>query len=136
MLEAMAVGKPVVTHLWLESYEQSGFYIDEDRYILRDLKKEKEIGFIMPDSLACARKRRLLQVHDRFSHAHSPLIMCEVSIFANSLQDKKVFITQNVKPDKKTITNLVMASGGQVCILFSYNACIVLHTGSLHHGIF
>lgn len=67
----MAVGRPVVTHLWLESCEQAGFYVDEEKYILRDLEKEKEIGFIMPDSLACARERKLLQVHDRFSLTHS-----------------------------------------------------------------
>lgn len=62
MLEAIAHGKHVVTHLWLESCEQASCFIDEKNYILRDPKKEKEIGFSMPVSLARARESPLLQV--------------------------------------------------------------------------
>lgn len=62
MLEAIALGKPVVTHLWLESCGQANFFIDERNYILRDHKKEKEFGFSMPASLARACQRPLLQV--------------------------------------------------------------------------
>lgn len=62
MLEAMASGKPVVTHLWLESIGQVKVHIDEEAYLLQDTKKEKEFGFSMPVSLACARKLPLLQV--------------------------------------------------------------------------
>lgn len=89
MLETIALGKPVVTHLWLESCGQASCFIDEKNYILRDTKKEKEIGFSMPTSLARA--------------CSSPL-----------LKGKRVFITPNVKPDKELITNLVKASHGQV----------------------
>lgn len=62
MLEAMALGKIVVTHLWLESCGQANCFIDEKNYILRDMKKEKEIGFSMPASLARARQKPLLKV--------------------------------------------------------------------------
>lgn len=62
MLEAIASGKPIVSHLWLESIGQVNIYVDEEAYILRDIKKEKEFGFCMPVSLARARKRPLLQV--------------------------------------------------------------------------
>lgn len=62
MLEAIALGKPVVTHLWLESCGQASCLIDEKNYILRDNKKEKEIGFCLPASLARARKHPLLKV--------------------------------------------------------------------------
>lgn len=62
MLEAIAFGKPVVTHLWLESCGQANCFIDEKDYILRDTKKEKEIGFSMPASLACAGQNPLLKV--------------------------------------------------------------------------
>lgn len=62
MLEAIAAGKPVVTHLWLESCAQASCFVDEKRYILRDAKKEKEIGFSMPVSLARARQNPLLKV--------------------------------------------------------------------------
>ena len=62
ILEAIASGKPVVTHLWLESIGQVNIHIDEEAYVLRDIKKEKELGFCMPVSLARARKRPLLQV--------------------------------------------------------------------------
>lgn len=62
MLEAIAFGKPVVTHLWLESCGQAGCLIDERTYILRDAKKEKEFGFNLPVSLARACQRPLLQV--------------------------------------------------------------------------
>lgn len=62
MLEAMALGKLVVTHLWLESCGQANCFIDEKNYILRDMKKEKEIGFSMPISLSQARQKPLLKV--------------------------------------------------------------------------
>lgn len=62
MLEAIALGKPVVTHLWLESCGQASCFIDEKNYILRDTKKEKEIGFSMPLSLARANQHPLLEV--------------------------------------------------------------------------
>lgn len=61
MLEAIAYGKPVVTHLWLESCVQARCFIDEKGYILRDAKKEKELGFSMPVSLARACQHPLLQ---------------------------------------------------------------------------
>ncbi|MQL73784.1 hypothetical protein Taro_006134, partial [Colocasia esculenta] len=88
MLEAMAAGKPVVTHLWLESCGQASCFIDEKNYILRDARKEKEIGFSMPASLAHARQRPLLQ-------------------------GKRVFVTANVKPDMKLVADLAMAAQGQ-----------------------
>lgn len=62
MLEAIALGKPVITSMWLESCGEAGFYIDERKYILRDVKKEKDIGFSMPVSLASACKHPLLLV--------------------------------------------------------------------------
>ncbi|XP_077240572.1 uncharacterized protein LOC143881409 isoform X2 [Tasmannia lanceolata] len=88
MLEAMALGKTVVTHMWLESCGQASCFIDEKNYILRDLKKEKEIGFNMAFTLACA---------------------CQTPL----LQGKRVFATPNVKPDRELITSLVKAAQGQ-----------------------
>ncbi|XP_039029777.1 uncharacterized protein LOC120164084 isoform X1 [Hibiscus syriacus] len=89
MLEAIASGKPVVTHLWLESIGQVNNHIDEEAYVLRDIKKEKELGFCMLVSLARARKRPLLQ-------------------------GQRVLITPNTKPGKETISRLVTAVHGQV----------------------
>ncbi|KAL0371389.1 UNVERIFIED_CONTAM: hypothetical protein Sangu_0457000 [Sesamum angustifolium] len=89
MLEAIALGKPVVTHLWLESCDQAGYVIDEKSYILRDEKKENEIGFSMPLSLTRASRRPLLKGH-------------------------RVFITPNVKPGIDVINVLVKAVHGQV----------------------
>ncbi|XP_010551049.1 PREDICTED: uncharacterized protein LOC104821764 [Tarenaya hassleriana] len=88
MLEAIASGKPVVTTQWLESIEQVNIYIDEDPYVLRDSKKEKEFGFNMSVSLVRAR--------------HHPL-----------LQGRRVFITPNTKPGKDTLTTLAKAVHGQ-----------------------
>ncbi|GMI69812.1 hypothetical protein HRI_000650500 [Hibiscus trionum] len=88
MLEAIASGKPVVTHLWLESIGQVNIHMDEEAYVLRDIKKEKEFGFCMPASLARARKRPLLQ-------------------------GRRVLITPNIKPSKETIVHLVTAVHGQ-----------------------
>lgn len=62
MVEAIAFGKPVVTHLWIESCGQASCFIDERNYILRDVKKEKELGFSMPVSLAHAIQHPLLKV--------------------------------------------------------------------------
>ncbi|KAK8949838.1 hypothetical protein KSP40_PGU021546 [Platanthera guangdongensis] len=89
MLEAMAMGKPVVTTMWLESCGQASCYIDERNYILRDAKKEKEIGFSMPVSLARACQHPLLQ-------------------------GKMLFITQNTKPNQELISSLVTTAGGQL----------------------
>ncbi|KAL3647936.1 hypothetical protein CASFOL_008904 [Castilleja foliolosa] len=89
MLEAIAFGKQVVNHLWLESCEQAGYVIDEKSYILRDEKKEKEIGFNMHTSLSRASQHPLLK-------------------------GRRVLITRNVKPDVDAINSLVKAVGGQV----------------------
>ena len=51
----MAAGKPIVTHLLLENSGQASYFIEENKYILEDAKKEKEIGFSMYASLASAR---------------------------------------------------------------------------------
>jgi len=62
MLEAIAFGKLVVTHLWIESCGQANCFIDERNHILRDAKKEKEVGFSLPVSLALAVQHPLLKV--------------------------------------------------------------------------
>ncbi|XP_057966274.1 uncharacterized protein LOC131156526 isoform X2 [Malania oleifera] len=88
MLEIIALGKPVVTHLWLESCAQASCFIDEKNYILRDAKKEKEIGFSLPVSLARA--------------SQHPLLKGQI-----------VLITPNAKPSKDMIASLVMAVHGK-----------------------
>ncbi|KAK0607364.1 hypothetical protein LWI29_013875 [Acer saccharum] len=88
MLEAIASGKPVVTPLWLESIGQVKIHMDEEAFVLRDSKKEKDFGFSMPVSLARARKHPLLQ-------------------------GLRVLITPNTKPGKETISRLVTAVHGQ-----------------------
>ncbi|VFQ86127.1 unnamed protein product [Cuscuta campestris] len=87
ILEAIAFGKPVVTHLWLESCAQASCLIDEKNHILRDVKKEKEFGFSMPISLARARQHPLLQ-------------------------EFRVFITPNTKPGTGILNGLVKAVHG------------------------
>ncbi|XP_060174741.1 uncharacterized protein LOC132605610 isoform X2 [Lycium barbarum] len=89
MLEAIACGKPIVTHLWLNSCGRASCFVDEKKYILRDAKKEKELGFTMPASLARARKHPLLE-------------------------DQRVIITPGVKPDRDTLLSLVKAVHGEV----------------------
>ncbi|GFY85212.1 BRCT domain-containing DNA repair protein [Actinidia rufa] len=89
MLEAIAFGKAVVTHLWLESCRQASCFIDERSYILRDAKKEKEFGFSLPVSLARACQHPLLQ-------------------------GQKVFITPSTKPGKDVLASLVNAVHGKV----------------------
>ncbi|KAF3324632.1 PAX-interacting protein 1 [Carex littledalei] len=87
LLEAMARGKPIVTPSWLERCNLSSQFVDEKNFILRDAKKEKEIRFSMPNSLATA--------------CHSPL-----------LKGKRVLITPSVKPSLGVVRNLVIACGG------------------------
>ncbi|KAA8548530.1 hypothetical protein F0562_000203 [Nyssa sinensis] len=89
MLEAIALGRPVVTHLWLESCGQASCFIDEKNYILRDAKKEKEFGFSLPVSLARACQHPLLR-------------------------GQKVYITSNTKPGKELLASLVKAVHGLV----------------------
>ncbi|CAH1423881.1 unnamed protein product [Lactuca virosa] len=89
MLEAIALGKPVVTHLWLESCRQSHSHIHEKNFILRDFKKETELGFNLPSSLTRARKHPLFKGH-------------------------RVLITPNTKPGKEILASLVKAVGGVV----------------------
>ncbi|KAL0393187.1 UNVERIFIED_CONTAM: hypothetical protein Sradi_2541500 [Sesamum radiatum] len=69
MLEAIAYGKPVVTHLWLESCGQASCLIDEKNYILRDAKKEREFGFSLPVSLSRACQHPLLQAVERLGRS-------------------------------------------------------------------
>ncbi|KAG6758851.1 hypothetical protein POTOM_035313 [Populus tomentosa] len=88
MLEAIASGKPVVTHLWLENVGQASYYIDEQKYIVRDSKKEKEFGFNLAVSLAHARQHPLLQ-------------------------GRRVLITPKTKPGKEIISSLVKGVRGQ-----------------------
>ncbi|CAA7047059.1 unnamed protein product [Microthlaspi erraticum] len=88
VLEAIALGKPVVTPLWLESCGQTRCLIDEKNYILRDSKKEKD-GFCMLTSLARAKQHPLLKGF-------------------------KVCITPNIKPDRSMIADLVKLTQGQV----------------------
>ncbi|MCD7463504.1 hypothetical protein HAX54_050744 [Datura stramonium] len=89
MLEAIACGKPIVTHLWLESCRRASCFVDEKNYILRDAKKEKELGFNMPASLAHARKHPLLE-------------------------GRRVIITPSAKPTRDTLLTLVKAVHGEV----------------------
>ncbi|XP_047158124.1 uncharacterized protein LOC124828787 isoform X1 [Vigna umbellata] len=89
MLEAIAFGKLVVTHLWIESCGQANCFIDERNHILRDAKKEKELGFSLPVSLARAVQHPLLK-------------------------GRRVLITPNTKPSKEMISNLARAVHGQV----------------------
>ncbi|KAG8067173.1 hypothetical protein GUJ93_ZPchr0005g14892 [Zizania palustris] len=88
MLEAIALGKAIVTSMWLENCGQAGCLLDEKTYVLRDAKKEREISFSMPISLAAACKH--------------PLLL-----------GKRVFVTPNVKPSREVVTGLVLASSGQ-----------------------
>mgnify|MGYP002775737284 FL=1 len=62
MLESIASGKNIVTTLWLEGCNLAHYFVDEKNYILRDLKKEKELGFCMHSSLAASRQKPLLEV--------------------------------------------------------------------------
>ena len=61
----MASGKVVATPQWLESCSQAHYFVDEKNFILRDEKKEKELGFSMHSSLAAARRKPLLKVSMR-----------------------------------------------------------------------
>ncbi|KAL0642504.1 hypothetical protein Bca4012_040794 [Brassica carinata] len=88
MLAAIALGKPVVTPLWLESCVQTRCLLDEKNYILKDSKKEKE-GFSLCTSLGRAK--------------HHPL-----------LKGLKVCITPNIKPDRGMIAHLVKLTQGQI----------------------
>ncbi|KAL5701499.1 hypothetical protein ACHQM5_026826 [Ranunculus cassubicifolius] len=91
MLEAIAFGKPVVTHLWLKDCGKANSFVDEMNYLLRDVEKEKEIGFTMPVSLARARA-------------------CQGQL----LQGKIIFITPNVKPSRELVASLATTVHGQV----------------------
>ncbi|KAL6613833.1 hypothetical protein ACP70R_036103 [Stipagrostis hirtigluma subsp. patula] len=88
MLEAIATGIPIVTPSWLECCGEARCFIDEKKYILRDLKKEKELGFSMPVSLSRA--------------CQNPL-----------LEGRRVLITPNAKPSKELLKSLVVAAHGQ-----------------------
>ncbi|CAO2181782.1 unnamed protein product [Urochloa humidicola] len=88
MLEAMAMGIPIVTPSWLQCCGEARCFIDEKEYIMRDMKKEKELGFSMPVSIARACKKPLLE-------------------------GRRVLITPNAKPGKELLKSLVVAAHGQ-----------------------
>lgn len=62
MLEAIAMGRHVVRRDWLDSCAKAGCLVSEEKFVLRDLKKEREIGFNMPDSIHRAQRFPLLEV--------------------------------------------------------------------------
>ncbi|XP_040377864.1 uncharacterized protein LOC102704481 isoform X1 [Oryza brachyantha] len=101
MLEAIAMGIPVVIPAWLECCREAKCFIDEKGYILRDIKKEKELGFSMPVSLSQA--------------CNKPL-----------LEGRRVLITPNAKPSKEILKSLVVAAHGKYqpysCKLLERNA--------------
>ncbi|CAK9145504.1 unnamed protein product [Ilex paraguariensis] len=115
MLEAIASGKPVVTHLWLESCGQASCFVDERNYILRDAKKETECGFSMPVSLARACEHPLLQVITRFCLSNQMQCMSDSFTKNIILQGQRVLITPNTKPGKEILASLVKAVQGVVC---------------------
>ncbi|TVU34708.1 hypothetical protein EJB05_16555, partial [Eragrostis curvula] len=88
MLEAISVGIPIVTPSWLECCGEARCFIDEKKYIMRDIKKEKELGFSMPVSLSRACKKPLLE-------------------------GRRVLITPHAKPSKEVLKSLVAAAHGQ-----------------------
>lgn len=88
MLEAIAMGIPVVTPSWLECCGEARCFIDEKKYIMRDTKKEKELCFSMPVSLSRACKKQLLE-------------------------GRRILITPNAKPSKELLKSLVAAAGGK-----------------------
>ncbi|KAG2635717.1 uncharacterized protein LOC120661014 [Panicum virgatum] len=88
MLEAMAMGIPIVTPSWLECCGAARCFIDEKKYIMRDMKKEKELGFSMSVSIGRACKKPLLE-------------------------GRRVLITPNAKPSKELLKSLVVAAHGQ-----------------------
>lgn len=88
MLEAIAMGIPIVTPSWLQCCGEARCFIDEKEYILRDVKKEKELGFSMPVSLGRARIKPLLE-------------------------GRRVLITPNAKPSKELLKSLIVAANGQ-----------------------
>ncbi|KAK8454423.1 hypothetical protein SEVIR_5G453600v4 [Setaria viridis] len=88
MLEAIAMGIPIVTPSWLQCCGEARCFIDEKKYIMRDMKKEKELGFSMPVSLGRA---------------------CEKPL----LEGRRVLVTPNAKPSKELLKSLVVAARGQ-----------------------
>lgn len=141
MLEAIASGKPVVTTQWLESINQVNIYVDEDLYILRDSKKEKEFCFNMGVSLARARQYPLLQVSNallvHFLFSFTSLVFHSWLIGLTLPQGKRVFITPNTKPGITTITTLVKAVHGVVLISSPFYSFAHIKTeNSIHKFVF
>ncbi|KAF8646961.1 hypothetical protein HU200_065474 [Digitaria exilis] len=88
MVQAIAMGIPIVTPSWLECCREARCFIDEKKYIVRDMKKEKELGFSMPVSIGRGREKPLLE-------------------------GRRVLVTPNAKPSKEILKSLVVAARGQ-----------------------
>ncbi|KAG6553928.1 hypothetical protein Mapa_004845 [Marchantia paleacea] len=89
MLEAMAAGKPVITAEWLDNCLEAQSFVNEQAYILKDTRKEDEMGFCMVSTLNAAQQRPLLQ-------------------------DIRVYITPGTSPGPEALARIVKAAGGQV----------------------
>ncbi|BBN00447.1 hypothetical protein MPTK1_1g29270 [Marchantia polymorpha subsp. ruderalis] len=89
MLEAMAAGKPVITAEWLDNCLEAQGFVNEQAYILKDTRKEDEMGFCMVSTLNAAQQRPLLQ-------------------------DIRVYITPGTSPGPEALARIVKAAGGQV----------------------
>ncbi|KAJ4776058.1 PAX-interacting protein 1 [Rhynchospora pubera] len=89
MLEAIAMGRHVVRSDWINSCAKAGCFVSEEKFVLRDLKKEREIGFSMPKSIQQAKRFPLLE-------------------------GWRVLITPKARPEKELLKSLVKASRGQL----------------------
>ncbi|XP_039061238.1 uncharacterized protein LOC120205426 [Hibiscus syriacus] len=81
-------------------------------YCIR-IKKEKELGFCMPVSLARARKPLLQVKFSRFTYCFGCLFHLDFHNIVEVMQGRRVLITPNTKPGKETILRLVTTVHGQ-----------------------
>uniref|UniRef100_A0A8D9BRL0 PAX-interacting protein 1 n=1 Tax=Cacopsylla melanoneura TaxID=428564 RepID=A0A8D9BRL0_9HEMI len=86
-LQFLAMGKPIVTIKWLVDSERCQKFLPHEKYILKDTEAEKMYGFKLEQSIACARRSKLL---DNYS----------------------VFVTNSVKPTPADMKGIIECSGG------------------------
>ena len=87
----LSCGKHILNMKWLQDSVKQSQFVDEDKYLLKDSKMEKQYGFKLQKSIKKA----------------NGSLFCGYSIFS----------TPSVKPPVTDLEDIVVASGGKVIIV-------------------
>ncbi|KAK6184096.1 hypothetical protein SNE40_006628 [Patella caerulea] len=117
LFEAISVCKYVLTKEWLEASLNQEKLLDEEKYLLRDIKAEKEFGCCLVDSIHRAQIKPLYQ---GIAFYLTPSVVPSVKDFTKIIVSAGGTVV-NRRPSAKTIINMVSDKGKPTFIVITCN---------------